>query len=83
MTFEAASVYYCALDWGEGKIITLDSRLDVQLTYPCPEPLKSSGRRKVLSPSPPVTLSIKGFGSYLVLSWLWLSVRSKLELCIF
>jgi len=79
MTFEVASIYYCALDWGEG-ISTPHSRLDVQLTLACPEPLNPVEEGQCWPPSCPLSLSIKVFGTYLAHSWLWLSVRSKLEL---
>jgi len=80
MTFEVTSIYYCALDWGEGKNSTPHPRLDVQLTLPCPVPLSPVEEGQCWPPSCPLSLSIKVFGYYLDLSWLWLSVRSKLEL---
>jgi len=79
--FEATSVYCYAPDWGEGKSSsTSHSKLDVKLTLPCPEPLNPVEEGRCWPPSCPISLSIKVFGSYLTLSWLGLSVRSKLEL---
>jgi hypothetical protein len=72
MTFEAASIYYCALNWDKGKTSTPHSKLDVQLTLPCPELLNPVQEGQYWPPSRQLSISVKVFGSYLSLSWLGL-----------